>query len=474
MPGAASCLCDDQCAAVGDTQCATATSEQVCQLTAADCLQWGAATTCPGGEDCTGTACACPAPAAGVLYVSNTEGSDVAGNGSSACPFQTITTALAKAGAQAPTAVQVIVESTGTNYAAPTETFPLTLPSNATLNGTNAAGTVIAAGSGSAADAVTISGSGAVGGTAVSATLVANGGSVVGVVLLTSPTQQQTQNVDIVVCSLGSPSIDSSQIGQQGGGGAGGQYGVLITGTCSAVLSNDLIEGNASAGFGGGGGAGVRVENTATATVQFDTVTGNRTGIDVESTNAKGTVITGVTINNNTNDGVDCDTGAGAIGGGGASTLSISATTLSQNRAGLDVGGACSATLSGDTVSANARDGVDCDVVGGGGGGGGAASLTMAATTVSGNGTSATARAGYAGVNVGGACMASLAGSATAACDPALANTFVCNSATNGFDVESTSSVAVDASFDDWGTAPPRTEGTVTTASTCSTTAVCP
>jgi hypothetical protein len=167
--------------------------------------------------------------------------------------------------------------------------------------GTNAAGTVIAAGSGSDADAVTISGSGAVGGTAVSATLVANGGSVVGLVLLTSPTQQQTQNVDIVVCSLGSPSIDSSQIGQQGGGG---------------------------------GGAGVRVENTATATVQFDTVTGNRTGVDVESTNAKGTVITGVTINNNTNDGVDCDTGAGAIGGGGASTLSISATTLSQDRIG--------------------------------------------------------------------------------------------------------------------------------------------
>ncbi len=301
-----SCVCQNGCSA-GQVQCAGSSAEY-CQAGAGGCLSWSAPTACPGGVSCVNGACACPAPQAGQLVVNASSGSDGLGNGSASCPFATISHALAVAASQG---TPVTISLKGGSYALG-ESFPLVVPANVTISGGSL-----------------IQGSGPVGdGSGISATVVLNGGSLSGVEL--KPAVQDSPSTAGIYCTALSPSVTNGvEIHRF-------QYGVYLSGSCSATIDGADIHDN---GQGSGGGDGIDVVGSASATVQNSHVHSNATGVSLASAGFNPTSLIDDEIDSNQADGVDCLATA---------KLTMRLDFVHQNHAnGVAISASCSADLSG-------------------------------------------------------------------------------------------------------------------------------
>jgi hypothetical protein len=251
---------------------------------------------------CVDNQCACPAPSLSDLYVDVTLGSDTttstAGNGSQACPFKSITHALATAGIGPGSTVHI---AAGTYSETTGELYPLTLPNGVNLVGAKSTGFPT------------------------------------GPVLTWLTGGTATFNM---LNASGTNTLDTLTITNQNAQGLATDLGVLVQQNGQMSLTDCTLSGTST-------GTAIAVEDGA-ATLSGCSVTGNADGIQLVGTAAvtlgKDTAGNPTHVDGQSSDGVAMLRGAPAL-------TATAGTTFDNDSEGIALAGQSVVTLSGCELS---------------------------------------------------------------------------------------------------------------------------
>ena len=273
--------CHPKSGGTAATGCTTGTCcATTSPATAGTCFAAASGTTCCDDTDCTGLTgttscdvashtCVCPAPAAGAYFVGS-QGSDTTGNGSSSCPFQTVTKALTTAVATPTVATTVtLLDDSGTT--------PTRYGSGCSAGGALCDATPIIV-------AATFTGGVTVQGAAAAADVVITGGATGAEVLIAQAASVSFKHLTVIPTATAGAAIPQGGIdyaGPAAGSAAaeGAVTDVVVTGTANTGAAV-FVHGGASPTIGPafvstGGSHGVFVSNSGTtaATGSAPTIT---------------------------------------------------------------------------------------------------------------------------------------------------------------------------------------------------------